>query len=240
MRPEATADTKMMYLIRRREGTTREELVAHWFANHMPIVIDRQKLQASAGKLAASRYIATLFDPGSAPDPDRWDGVAQLWFAVPLPQPRSPHGDVPTDSFQERAEPYLPWATTEYVVVDGSLPVQPLTLNPPFPCTRSGFLKVTFLVTAAQNVNHDAFFEHWLEVHAPRAGAVLEEVGGLRYVLSLSQDPGSAPYAGMAELYFPGPEEWADSQAALVPDGLDQYIERVDLLNAGTEMIGIP
>jgi hypothetical protein len=44
----------------------------------------------------------------------------------------------------------------------------------------------------------------------------------------------------MAKLYFPGPEEWADFQAALVPDGLDQYIARVDLLNAGTEMIGIP
>ena len=40
----------------------------------------------------------------------------------------------------------------EYVVMDGSdqLPVEPLTLNAPYPCTRSGFFKVTFLVKAKE------------------------------------------------------------------------------------------
>ena len=31
---------KMQYLIKRRDTTGREELVAHWFANHMPNVIE--------------------------------------------------------------------------------------------------------------------------------------------------------------------------------------------------------
>ena len=74
-RPEATAGAKMMYLIRRRQDASREELIAHWFANHMPDVVRRQQLQASAGRPAARHYIATLFDP----DPTGraiWDGVA--------------------------------------------------------------------------------------------------------------------------------------------------------------------
>ena len=32
----ATPGAKMMYLIKRRATTSREELVAHWFKNHMP------------------------------------------------------------------------------------------------------------------------------------------------------------------------------------------------------------
>ena len=36
---EQTPGAKMMYLIRRKPATSREELVAHWFANHMPAVI---------------------------------------------------------------------------------------------------------------------------------------------------------------------------------------------------------
>ena len=38
---------QMIYLIRRRSGVTREALVAHWFANHMPDVIAAQ--QAAGG-----------------------------------------------------------------------------------------------------------------------------------------------------------------------------------------------
>ena len=145
-RPDATSGAKMMYLIRRRAGVSREELVAHWFANHMPLVIAAQQRQASAGRLAATRYLATVFDAPADGDADpAWDGVAQPWFPEPLGKPDIPHGTSPTDSFQERAEPYLPWATREYVVLNGELPVEPLTLNAPFPTTRSGFLKITYL-----------------------------------------------------------------------------------------------
>lgn len=232
-----TPGAKMMFMIRRRAGVSREELIAHWFANHMPGVIERMALQASAGRPAARRYIATLFDP--TPE-SQWDGVAQLWFDEPLPVPKEAHGTQPADSFQERAEPYLPWATTEHVVLGGELPVTPLTLNPPFPTTRSGFLKLTSLVTAKPGVNHDAMYRQWLDVHAPTAAAVIEKHGGFRYVVSLSLDPANAPYTAMAELYFDNADAWQACAAELTPDGMEAYIERTEFLTAGTEMVGIP
>ena len=61
-RTAATDGAKMMYLIARRAGVTREELVANWFANHMPAGIQGQKDQAVRGRRFARRYIATLFD----------------------------------------------------------------------------------------------------------------------------------------------------------------------------------
>ena len=151
-RPLETPGAKMMYLIKRRPTTTREELIAHWFANHMPAVIARHEQDPVDGNLQAKRYIATLFDP--KPDkPHNWDGVAQLWYERALPRPQSAHGEEPVDTFQEKAEPYMPWATREYVIMDGSLPLNPPTLNPPFPCTRSGFFKVTFLVCVKQGAD---------------------------------------------------------------------------------------
>ena len=72
-------DTKMIYLIKRRPTTSREELVAHWFANHMPAVIAAQHDAAARGKRHAKRYHVALFDAdrnGEHP----WDGMAQLWW----------------------------------------------------------------------------------------------------------------------------------------------------------------
>ncbi|HEY5644535.1 MAG TPA: EthD domain-containing protein [Pseudomonadales bacterium] len=232
-----TPGAKMMYLIRRRQGVSREELIAHWFANHMPGVIRFQEMQASAGKTAARRYIATLFD---ADQQGGWDGVAQLWFDQALPAPKEPHGKTPTDSFQERAEPYSPWATSEYVVIDGDLPVRPLILNPPFPTTRSGFYKVTSLVTAKPGADHQALCALWLEHHAPIAARTIEKHGGFRYVLSLSQSPTAAPYAGMAEIYFQEEASWRACAAELTPDGMEDFIEGATIVSAGTEMVGIP
>ena len=242
-RPQATAGYKMQYLIKRKPDTSREELVAHWFANHMPIVIDAMAAQKAAGQVHAKRYIATLFDAdrdGLHP----WDGVAQLWFDIALPKPDVAHGTEPTDSFQEKAEPYVPWATTEYVVIDGSdhLPVTPLTLNAPFPTTRSGFCKVTFLVKAKPNADFTALFDHWLDVHVPNVRNVMEKVGGVRYVVSHSVDPSEEPYAGMAELYFENADGWRQYKQHIEPDGMEQWVadEGTLVLRAQTEMIGIP
>jgi hypothetical protein len=238
-----TLGAKMMYLIRRRPTTSREELVAHWFANHMPLVIQSQAARAAQGRRHASRYIATLFDAdreGHHP----WDGVAQLWWDEALPKPREPHGTAPTDSFQERAEPYVPWATTEYVVMDGSerLPVEPLTLNAPFPCTRSGFFKVTFLVKAKPETDFDALFTHWLRVHVPNVTATMNAVGGYRYVVSHSMEPATEPYVGMAELYFTDASGWTGYIKTIKPDGMEQWVadEGTLVLRAHTEMIGLP
>lgn len=241
--PQATPGAKMLYLIKRRAETSREELIAHWFANHMPAVIAAQHHQAEQGKRHATRYIATLYNPnrhGSQP----WDGMAQLWWDQPLPSPSTPHGTSPTDSFQEKAEPYVPWATTEYVFLDGSdrLPVVPLTLNDPFPCTRSGFHKVSFLVKAKAGTDYGEFFTHWLNVHAPNVRSVMEKVGGFRYVVSHSMQPEDATYAGLAELYFADEAAWAEFQNTIRADGMEQWVEPGGnvVLRSGTEMIGIP
>lgn len=240
--PEPTAGAKMMYLIRRKGGVTRDQLVAHWFAHHMPGVIEAQARAASRGRPHARRYLVTLFDP-PAEEPARWDGVAQLWWDRPLPG-TGPFGDPPRDSFQERAEPYHQWATLEYVIVDGAqhLPVVPLTLNQPFPNSRAGFHKVTCLVAAREGVDYEAFYRQWLTEHALQVQAALREAGGFRYVVSLSLDPGAAPYAGMAELYFRSADGWARLYAVLEPDAVTKSVdqERTLIFAGTTEFIGIP
>ena len=238
-----TPGVKMNYLITRRESTSREELVAHWFANHMPIVIDAMAGLKARGRGAANRYIATLFD-ADRDGHHAVDGVAQLWWDEALPKPDEPHGSEPTDTFQQKARPYVPWGTREFVVMDGSehLPVEPLTLNDPFPCTRSGFFKVTFLVKAKPDSDYAAFFKHWLEVHVPNVRGVMEKVGGFRYVVSHSLEPDTEPYAGMAELYFPDASGWQAYRENITPDGMEQWAadEGTLVLRSHTEMIGIP
>ena len=233
---------KMLYLIKRKPTTSREELVAHWFANHMPGVIQAQKTQAAKEKVHARRYIVTLFEENKKNE-HPWDGMAQLWFDKPLPIPREPIGTTPTDTFQQVVEPYLPWATTEYVVMEGSgrLKVEPLTLNDPFPCTRSGFYKVNFLVKAKPDTDFDKFFQHWLIVHVPNVKSVMEQVGGFRYTVSHSLNPLSEPYAGLAELYFADKAGWAEYQERITADGMEEWVDRGMLvLGANTEMIGLP
>jgi hypothetical protein len=241
--PEPTPGAKMMYLIKRRPTTSREELVAHWFANHMPLVIQSQHDQAARGKAHARRYIATLFGPNPQGE-HPWDGIAQLWWDKPLPRPREPHGAQPADTFQQKVEPYLPWATTEYVVMDPSdrLAVEPLTLNAPFPCTRSGFRKVNFLVKAKSGTDFDLFYDHWLRVHVPNVASTMDAVGGFGYVVSHSIDPQVEPYAGLAELYFDDDGGWTRYQAAIQPDGMQEWVDRDGtlVLPANTEMIGLP
>lgn len=241
--PTPTPGVKLHYLIKGRPTTSREELVAHWYANHMPAVIAGQHKAAAAGKLHAHRYVVTLFDADR--DGNRvWDGVAQLWWSEAPPRPAQPHGTVPADSFQERAETYVPWVTTEYVVIDGSerLPVQPLTLNPAFPCTRSGFLKVTFLVKAKPDADLDAFLEHWRSVHIANVREVMGRVGGFRYVVNHSVDPASEPYAGMAELYFDDLDGWRAFRDTIEPDGMERFSDPNGTVvqQARTQFIGIP
>ena len=238
---QATRGAKMMYLIRRRPEASREELVAHWFANHMPLVIDSQLTQQSQGRVHAYRYIATLFDADKSGN-HPWDGVAQLWWDRALPETDQPFGDPPTDMFQAKAQPYSGWATSEYVVMDGELASEPNPLNRAYPMTRSGFYKVTFLVAAQPGTDHDAFFTHWLEVHVPNVRRVMESVGGYRYVVSHSVNPRTAPYAGMAELYFNNAQGWRDYVATIQPDGMEAWAadEGTLVLKSHTEMVGIP
>lgn len=241
-----TAGAKMMYLIKRKPTTTRDELVAHWFANHMPGVIERQQTATANGRLHATRYLATLFQPGPQ-GRQPWDGVAQLWWPRPLPRPLSKpgagFGAQPRDTFQQKVEPYLPWATREYVVIDGAdqLSTAPLTLNAPYPTTRSGFLKITYLVAAKPAADREEFLRHWLRIHVPNVEAIMKHAGGFRYVVSHSMAD-DEPYAGMAELYFHDAGGWERWREVIEPDGMERWMdgERTLALCADTEMVGIP
>lgn len=237
----ASTSSKLMYLIKRRATVSREELVANWFANHMPGVIQGQHAQAERGRPHATRYIATLYDP-PADGPQRWDGVAQLWWTEEPQRPSEPHGLEPRDTFQQKAEPYVPWATTEYPVIDGDIGVEANTLNEPFPCTRSGFVKATTLVKAKPGIDFDEFYRYWLGHHAENVATAAAAAGGLRYVISLSNDPAGEPYAGMAELYFAGLDEVRECRRLLSPDDMDTWVDRPnsESLLATTEMVGIP
>jgi EthD domain len=238
-RPTETEGVKNVYLIKRRATATREELIVHWFANHMPDVIARHK--NSRDSIHADHYIATLFNAKHGKEM-AWDGMAQLWYNQATPRPKKPMGSDPIDTFQEKAEPYMPWATREYVVMDGALPLDPPTLNPPFPCTRSGFFKVIFLVGLQDGADSQALFDHWLDVHVPNVRQVMEKVGGFRYLVSHSQEPDTEKYAGMAELYFPDASGWARYLEEIQSDGMEQWVDsnEVSLFTSETEMVGIP
>ena len=189
------------------------------------------------------RYIVTLFDANESCE-HAWDGMAQLWWDEPPPTSNAPGGTTPTDTFQQKAEPYVYWATTEYVVIDGSenLKVEPLTLDTPFPCTRSGFYKVSFLVKAKEGSDFEKFYAYWLNTHVPNVKSAMDEVGGLRYVVSHSVDPAAESYAGMAELYFHDETGWSRYREVMKPDGIEEWVDRSEslVLSGKTEMIGIP
>jgi EthD domain len=238
---EATPGYRMNVLIRRRAGVSRDELVANWFANHMPGVVKVMANAALAAQPHAHRYIATLFDADASGNAV-WDGIAQLWWKLNLGKPPQPHGTKPADTFQQKAEPYLPWWVREYVVMDGALPLTPNTLNEPFPCTRSGFFKVTFLMKTQAGADRDAFFAHWLGTHAANVSAVMKAVGGFRYVIAQTVEPAAEEFAGMAELYFPNAEAWARFRAEIKPDGMERWVDAAGtlLFTGGTEMVGIP
>jgi hypothetical protein len=231
----------MNVLIRRRAGVSRDELVVNWFANHMPGVVKAMANAALAAQPHAHRYIATLFDPpadGSAP---AWDGIAQLWWQQNLGKPPQPHGTKPVDTFQQKAQPYMPWWVREYIVLDGALPLTPNTLNEPFPCTRSGFLKISHLMKAKPGADLEAFFAHWLGPHAANVASVLKGVGGIRYVIGLSTDR-AEEFCGHAEVWFPNADALAQFRGELKPDGMERWMDAAGSLqfSSGTEMVGIP
>ena len=57
-----TPGAKMMFMIRRREEASRDEMIAHWYKNHMPGVIEAQEAAKAAGRRPARKYLVTLFN----------------------------------------------------------------------------------------------------------------------------------------------------------------------------------
>ena len=238
-----TANAKMIYLIRRRSGVSHDELIMHWFKNHMPSVIESNRVAQLQNRRGASKYIAQLFENTGKSHPT-WDGMAQLWYREPHRPMNQAAGTNPTDTFQQKAEPYWNWATKEYVVRDGSesLSIEPLALNEPYPSTRSGFLRLNYLVGVKPSIDYEAFYKHWLDVHVPNVESHLDGAGGFRYVVSHSIYPESAPYAGMAELYFADSAGARAFQSNIQPDGMEQWIDasNTHVMHGNTEMVGIP
>jgi hypothetical protein len=132
----------------------------------------------------------------------------------------------------------------EHVIIDGPGPssVEANTLNAPFPATRTGFLKLSFLVAAKPGVDIARFFEHWLNAHAGNVADVMRRVGGLRYILNPSAEPDVEQYAGLAELWFPDRDSVNGFFGTLRSDGMEEWadVERTVLYEAVTEMVGIP
>ena len=241
----ATQGVKMLYLVKRKPTASREELIMHWFKHHVPALIEAQEGAKAAGHPHTRHYTVALFDAdseGQCP----WDGVAQLWMShdEPPPRPDVPHGSTPTDTFQEKALPIMPWPTTEYVVIDGSerLSTAPLTLNEPYPSTRSGFLRISFLVKAKPGTDYEALFAHWLNVHVPNVKDTMDWVGGFHYVVSHSMEPTETPYAGLAELYFHDSSGWDRYRELIKSDGMEEWVDQAggQVLRTTTEIIGIP
>ncbi len=232
-----TADVKMIFPVRRKPNTTHEEFLVFWFAHHMPVTI------AAMGDVGRG-YIGTPFH--AAQDGTHgWDGMAQMFLAKPLATPAQGFGAKPVDSFQEHAQPYFGWATKEYVFLQGDefLPVHPLTLNAPFPTTRSGFFKVTRFVEAKNNAAEgDQLHGYWRQEHAVQVVEAMRAVGGFRYVVGLSQELQNVPYAGMEELYFPDVSAWQQYLEIMQANDMSKWMleEAVQTFYADTEFVAIP
>ena len=108
--------------------------------------------------------------------------------------------------------------------------------------SKSAFLHRHCLVKCRPDVSFDALYKHWLEAHVPNVQAVIEKVGGFRYVVSHSIYPEQAPYAGMAELYFHQPSDFDKYQQLITSDGIENFIalNGVSVFRGNTEMVGIP
>lgn len=230
-------DIKMMFPVRRKPNTTHEELLVYWFAHHMPVTI------ALIGDVGRG-YIGTPFK--AAEDGNHfWDGIAQMFLAEPLATPPEGFGVKPMDSFHQHVQPYFGWATREYIFLHGDerLPITPLTLNAPFPTTRSGFFKVTRLCGRDNGVNDTSFHTRWLQKHAPHVVDVMRAVGGFRYVVGLSLEPDHAPYLGMEELYFPDSSAWQRYLKIMQAKSTTEWVNDEDLCTtfyADTEFVAIP
>lgn len=229
-------DVKMVFPVVRKPTTSHQEFVAYWFAHHMPFTI-----AAMAGR--GRGYIGTVFK-ATQDNAGRWDGFAQMFLAEPLRNPPEGFGAKPVDSFQERVEPYFGWATREYVVKSGVdyLPVRPLTLGVPFPTSRSGFFKVVFFVPAKADADHVSFQSYWLNERALRIADAMSQVDGFRYVVGLSLDPETAPYAGMEELYFHDASAWRRFQELVDAGDMARWVagDGPQTFFSDTEFVAIP
>ena len=70
----------------------------------------------------------------------------------------------------------------------------------------------------------------------------MRQVNGFRYVVGLSLEPDSAPYAGMEELYFHDESAWRRFQEVVQSDEMSRWIvdEGPQMFFSDTEFVAIP
>lgn len=68
-----TPGVKMIAPVRRRDGLTHEQFVAHWLGTHVPLAL--------AHHPGLVKYVTNVVDDTLSSDADAWDGFAELHFA---------------------------------------------------------------------------------------------------------------------------------------------------------------
>jgi hypothetical protein len=77
---EATPGYRMNVLIRRRAGVSRDELVANWFANHMPAVVRGMAAPNVQSAMKASGGFRYVIAQSVEPQTEEFAGMAELYF----------------------------------------------------------------------------------------------------------------------------------------------------------------
>lgn len=202
---------RLVFVLRRRPETSREEFQTYWLQTHAPLVA------GVADTLGITRYqqVHTVSeDTTRAAAP--FDGVAELWFD-PARSTGSP------DEHQSAAAMLLEdearfidlsaspiWYAAEHVMADGP----------------AEGLRSTTAVRRRAGLTREQFRRHWAEVHGPLAASRPDVFGIVRYVQMHTPDDAETfppavvrgapePYDGLAEVYTTAVEAEAPDAAAV-------------------------
>ena len=208
---------KMVFLVKRADEVSHEELATHWLENHAPGVRDHMK---------PDHYSVTIFKQ-RAETP--FDGMALLWWEDhdlgPVTFTNAP-APVANDGFLPLTGDFVRMDSTEHVIVDGP--------------RSEGAIKMVYPVSVKPGVEHDEARAYWLDVHAPLVAKAMEQTdGALRYVVTHQNDFGRGRYAGIAEFWYENVEAIRNHGAVLEPDDFANYaVTNKPLM--GTEHLWIP
>lgn len=212
---------KVVFLVKRREGVTHEQLIAHWEHPHIPAVVESVK---------PDHYRVAFFEQR---DDVAYDGMAIFWFED-AERARDVRAGVEAgavtggDGFVELTQPpYAILECEEHVIVDGPRP--------------EGALKLTWIGHTKDGVDPEALYKNWLDEHAPNVAQSLRATdGGLRYVISFANQGEKDPaFAGMAELYYTDAAAARAHAEAIGPDRFLEYATAAGIL-VGREVVGVP
>ncbi|MFN0090090.1 MAG: hypothetical protein ACKVWR_07475 [Acidimicrobiales bacterium] len=177
--------------LRRRDGVTHDQLVAHWRDPHAVGV---------KAFMRPDRYAITFFDQreGRA----QYDGMASVAFDdlddALTRTGRNMAPEVANDGFVDLVQtPMTRLQVIEHVIVPGPAG-GPATAE-----EREAAYKMTFLVSANEGEDLADLHRHWLEIHAPNVASSFVAAGGVRYVVNLvDRAAKDQPFAGVAELSY--------------------------------------